>query len=338
MKKLSYLGRAAGLGMMGILIFGGCSGGRHEEPDIYGEEVEEPVLPGEKASESQVLPEEKENGAEVLPGGKGPVEQESGEADEPVLTEEDWGEYFDGFNGAAVVYDASAGRYRVYNSELAQTRRSPCSTFKIISSLIALEKGIIEPDHSTRMWSGETFWNEKWNQDIDFAGAFRESCVWYFREVIDEIGQEAMQEELDRLSYGNCDISDWEGGLNTNNNNRALTGFWIEASLAISPKEQVEVMERIFGQESVYSEETCSQLKEVMRTQQETAVPVYGKTGMGVKDGITADAWFVGFAENTGENINFCVYLGRTDHKEVSSSAAREIAIRLMEDLCAEDW
>ena len=52
-----------------------------------------------------------------------------------------------------------------------------------------------------------------------------------------------MQVELDRLQYGNSDISDWEGRLNTNNNNRSLTGFWIESSLLISPKEQTEVME-----------------------------------------------------------------------------------------------
>ena len=60
-------------------------------------------------------------------------------------------------------------------------------------------------------WSGEEFWNEDWNKDIDFEEAFRTSCVWYFREVIDEIGKERMQEALDTLSYGNCDISDWEG-------------------------------------------------------------------------------------------------------------------------------
>lgn len=70
-----------------------------------------------------------------------------------------------------------------------------------------------------------------------------------------------MQEELEKLQYGNCDISDWEGRLNTNNNNRALTGFWIESSLLISPKEQVEVMECIFGENSEYSEETQNELK-----------------------------------------------------------------------------
>lgn len=182
----------------------------------------------------------------------------------PEIVEADWSNYFNGLNGTAVVYDATNQQYTIYNRDLAVTESSPCSTFKIISSLIALENGIIEPENSTRTWSGEIFWNEDWNKDIDFPEAFRTSCVWYYRQVIDDIGQDLMQRELDRLQYGNCNISDWEGRLNTNNSNRALTGFWIESSLLISPKEQVEVMERIFGDNSVYSEETQSELKQVM--------------------------------------------------------------------------
>lgn len=255
---------------------------------------------------------------------------------EPETVEADWSEYFDGFQGAAAVYDASAARFTVYNSELAQTRRSPCSTFKIISSLIALENGIIDPDNSMRKWNGEVFWNEKWNNDILFKDAFRESCVWYFREVIDEIGQELMQEELNRLAYGNCNISDWEGRLNTNNNNRALTGFWIESSLTISPKEQTEVMERIFGENSFYSTASRNILKEVMLVEEQdnTDISIYGKTGMGKAGGVVVDAWFVGFAEHAEKKIYFCVYLGKTDDKNVTSAAAKEIAIRLVSDYC----
>ena len=182
----------------------------------------------------------------------------------PEIVEADWSNYFNGLNGTAVVYDATNQQYTIYNRDLAVTESSPCSTFKIISSLVALENGIIEPENSTRTWSGEIFWKEDWNKDIDFPEAFRTSCVWYYRQVIDDIGQDLMQRELDKLQYGNCDISDWEGRLNTNNSNRALTGFWIESSLLISPKEQVEVMERIFGNNSVYSEETQSELKQVM--------------------------------------------------------------------------
>lgn len=251
-----------------------------------------------------------------------------------VITEADWSDYFDGINGTAVLYNPNENTYQIYQEELANTRRSPCSTFKIISSLIGLEQGIIIPDASTKAWSGECFWNDDWNKDIDFDEAFRTSCVWYFREVINEIGQDAMQAELKKLRYGNCDSSDWEGRLNTNNHNRALTGFWLESSLKISPKEQVEVMERIFGSQSAYSQKTQEQLKQVMRiTQQEQPeLVIYGKTGMGKIDGVTVDAWFTGFADIAQERVYFCVYLGETKEKDVTSAKAKEIALRLLAD------
>lgn len=261
-------------------------------------------------------------------------ETETKQAAEPVITETDWAEYFDGINGAAVIYNPTANEYQIYNQETALARRSPCSTFKIISSLIALEKKIIVPENSTRTWSGEVFWNEEWNRDIGFEDAFRTSCVWYYRETIDEIGKDSMQEELNKLQYGNCDISDWEGRPNTNNNNRALTGFWIESSLKISPKEQVEVLERIFGEASVYAKETQDNLKTVMRMaeQPDDDIVIYGKTGMGKMQGVVVDAWFTGFADINGDRSYFCVWLGETEGKDVSSAKAREIAVKIVSE------
>ena len=221
-------------------------------------------------------------------------EQTKEKEPETKIEEKDWSEDFAGLNGAAVIYEPEENRYQIYNQDLAQTRRSPCSTFKIISSLIALEN-----------------------------------------EVIDDIGKERMQKELDKLSYGNCDISDWEGRQNTNNNNRALTGFWIESSLKISPKEQTEVMERIFGDTSSYSKESLNQLKQVMLTSQdkEKDITIYGKTGMGKDNGITVDAWFTGFADVSDERMYFCVYLGETEGADVTSTKAKEIAIQIISDL-----
>lgn len=197
----------------------------------------------------------------------------------------DWSEYFNGLNGAAVVYDASNRRYTIYNRKHALTRRTPCSTFKIISSLIALEHGMITPEDSIRKWSGEIFWNE-----------------------------------------------DWKGRLNTNNNNRALTGFWIESSLKISPKEQVEVMERIFGEHSGYSEKAQSELKKVMLVsgKKKKDISIYGKTGMGRANGVVVDAWYTGLAESAEGNLYFCVYLGRTDGRNISSTLAKKIALQIV--------
>lgn len=314
---------------MCAFILAGCSdnhgAGKNALENGKEEQAEEKIEEAENESSGVSIEAESEDSTEDIAG-------------EPEIAEADWSEYFDGLNGTAVVYDISNSRYTMYNGDLALTRSSPCSTFKIISSLIALENGIFEPEDSTRDWSGEIFWNEDWNKDIDFREAFRTSCVWYYRQVIDDIGKDVMQKELDKLQYGNCDISDWEGRLNTNNNNRALTGFWLESSLMISPKEQVEVMERIFGDNSGYSEETQNELKQVMLVseQERTDISIYGKTGMGKAEGIVADAWFTGFAEGTEGKVYFCVRLGRTDGMNVSSLRAKEIAIQIVSGYCGQ--
>lgn len=326
MKKKSNYFKAAYWAVACAFILTGCSKNHGTDEKIFMEN-EKGELEEEKIEEAEIEPSSVSVEADIEDSAESMVM-------EPEIACADWSEYFDGLNGTAVIYDVADRRYTIYNADLALTRRSPCSTFKIISSLIALENGIFEPEDSTREWSGEIFWNEDWNKDIDFSEAFRTSCVWYYRQVIDDIGKDRMQEELEKLQYGNCDISDWEGRSNTNNNNRALTGFWLESSLLISPKEQAEVMERIFGDDSEYSEETQNELKQVMLVseQEQTDVPVYGKTGMGQAEGVVVDAWFAGFAEGTEGKIYFCVYLGRTDGMNVSSSEAKKIAIQIVSD------
>lgn len=86
---------------------------------------------------------------------------------EPGIIVVDYSEYFGEVGGSAVFYTPSENQYEVYNETDANERRSPCSTFKIISTLTALERGVITPEASARTWSGETFWNEKWNQDME---------------------------------------------------------------------------------------------------------------------------------------------------------------------------
>ena len=313
-----------GVFMVCALLLSGCTGKAEME------EHEQTVLETTQLIEIISTAPESDTGNE---SGKNKTKNGEAKPVEPVFVNMDWSEYFGGLNGAAVIYDAAKNQYSVYNRELAEERRSPCSTFKIISSLIGLETGIIVPGDSTHTWSGERFWNEKWNKDIAFEDAFRTSCVWYFREVVDEIGRERIQEGVDRLNYGNKDISDWEGKLNNNNNNRALTGFWIESSLKISAVEQARVMEQIFNSDTFYKPETIESLKQVMQVNDyETERPIYGKTGMGKTSGIVVDSWFTGFADCGEDNLYFCVYLGETDGADVSSAKAKEIAVKLITD------
>ena len=69
-----------------------------------------------------------------------------------------------------------------------------------------------------------------------------------------------------------------------------------------------------------------------MEGQEQTAPLIYGKTGMGMAQGIVVDAWFTGFAEYEEKEVYFCVYLGQKEDRDVSSAAAREIAVRILSE------
>lgn len=78
---------------------------------------------------------------------------------------------------------------------------------------------------------------------------------------------------------------------------------------------------------TIYKEELA-----VEPEQDDADLSIYGKTGMGKADGIVVDAWFTGFAESAEGKLYFCVRLGRTDGMNVSSSLAKESAIRIVSD------
>ena len=61
-------------------------------------------------------------------------------------------------------------------------------------------------------YSGIQYPVAAWNGNLTLAEAFQSSCVWYFRQVIDQVGQASVAQQLAALDYGNQDISQWEGG------------------------------------------------------------------------------------------------------------------------------
>ena len=67
---------------------------------------------------------------------------------------QDLGAFFPGFRSTLVVRDVTAGRTVRHDPARAATRMSPCSTFKIPSSLIGLETGVIPDASFVLPWDG----------------------------------------------------------------------------------------------------------------------------------------------------------------------------------------
>ena len=225
------------------------------------------------------------------------------------ITEQiDLKKYFDDLNGTIIFYNPENEKYIVYNEQLSEKPSSPCSTFKIFSTYVGLLTNHIDPENSLRRWNGTKYWMNEWNRDIDLDNAFKYSCVWYYRRVIDDIGQETMQQYLNEYNYGNKDISDWKGDLNTNEPSYDLKGFWIESSLKISPKEQTQVISKIFADlQKANNQAVINEMKHVMLAYENTDqnLKIYGKTGYGVVNDEPADAWFVGMYEVNGKTNYF---------------------------------
>lgn len=252
------------------------------------------------------------------------------------ITEQiDLKKYFDDLNGTIIFYNPENEKYIVYNEQLSEKPSSPCSTFKMFSTYVGLLTNHIDPENSLRRWNGTKYWMNEWNRDIDLDNAFKYSCVWYYRRVIDDIGQETMQQYLNEYNYGNKDISDWKGDLNTNEPSYDLKGFWIESSLKISPKEQTQVISKIFADlQKANNQAVINEMKHVMLAYENTDqnLKIYGKTGYGVVNDEPADAWFVGMYEVNGKTNYFALRLDNPKNAESTSVKAKEIAINIIKD------
>lgn len=243
--------------------------------------------------------------------------------------------YFAGFNGTAIFYNPAEEKYTVYNKQLSEKRSSPCSTFKIFSTYVGILTGNIDPQNSLRRWNGTKYWMDEWNKDTDLENAIKYSCVWYFRRVINDIGPETMQTYLDKYNFGNKDISDWNGVLNTNETTPDLLGFWIESSLKISPKEQTQVLAKIFANlKATNNLAVENEMKHLFLVYEDTNnnLKIYGKTGFGKINDENTDAWFVGMYELNNKVNYFAIRLDDPKKPESTSAKAKEIALNIIKE------
>ncbi len=132
----------------------------------------------------------------------------------------------------------------LHRSGQCAARFSPCSTFKIPLALMGYDAGILTDAH-----------NPAWDYDPRIHEAVREIdkqrtdptrwekdlIIWYSREITKRLGMARFRAYVDRLGYGNRDVSGDPGKDN------GLTNAWLTSSLAISTDEQVAFLRQDAG-------------------------------------------------------------------------------------------
>lgn len=95
-----------------------------------------------------------------------------------------------------------------------------------------------------------------------------------------------MSKYLADFQYGNQDISS------------GVDNFWLNGSIKISAKEQVEFLQRLYQAQLPVSPDALKSLKDIMLIEATENYKLYAKTGAGTIAKGKALGWFVGFVEN----------------------------------------
>ena len=207
------------------------------------------------------------------------------------LTVNDIKQVFDSFGvkGTFLFYDLKNDKFTIFNEERADKSFLPASTFKILNSMIALETGVIKDDCEKIEWDRKNYRYDGWNQDQTLKTAFQYSVVWAYQELARDIGEKRMKYWIDKVGYGNSDIS---GDIDT---------FWLSGELRITPRQQVEFLKKLYRNELPFSKRTMDIVKEIMIVGQGPNYILRGKTGWTARV-IPQIGWFVGYLEK-GEDV-----------------------------------
>ncbi len=241
----------------------------------------------------------------------------SGAQSEP-LPESEFASLFAGYQGCFVMEEVNTGACVRYNPAQCAKLLSPCSTFKILNSLIALETGVISPGGNTMKWDGQPRFIEAWNADQTLRSAFANSVVWYYQVLARRIGRERMHDYLQKVHFGNGDIS---GGL---------TQFWLGSSLLISADEQVEFLKRLYEERLPFSKNSLELVKDILVIGRGKDWVLRGKTGGSKWQPEAPDklGWFVGYLTKGKRCLIFALNIEA--EQGAGGKKAKELALAIL--------
>ena len=220
---------------------------------------------------------------------------------------------FGKYDGTAVILDLNTSKKETFNQKRADERLSPCSTFKILNSIISLDTGAVKDENETVKWDGVAREYPAWNRDHNMRSAIGVSAVWFYQELARRVGAKKMQDGVSAAKYGNMDTS------------KSQIDFWLgSGSLRISANEQIDFLSGLVTGKLPFSYRAVETVKDIMTLERSKDYRLAGKTGScgGV-------GWFVGFVEDNGHTKVFAFNIKGNDANGVE---AKKIAVEYLRD------
>jgi beta-lactamase class D len=206
-----------------------------------------------------------------------------------------------GIEGSIVIYDQNAEQFYEHNPARNTTAFFPLSTFKILNALVSLETGVIRDDVTVLTWDGIERELPSWNRDTNLRQGFKDSAIWFYQVLARKVGHERMQNFVNQVEYGNRNIGTAE----------AIDRFWLEGPLQITPRQQIEFLQKLYRNEMPFSQRTVDLVKDIMVVERTPEYVLRGKTGLDatITTGWPKLGWFVGYLEQNNNVFFFATHI-----------------------------
>ena len=157
--------------------------------------------------------------------------------------------------------------------EVGTSRRlPPCSTFKVVTAVMAFDAKILTLKR-VFPWNGVKDSRPECNQDQTAATWMERSVIWVTQVLTKELGLKKVQSYLAKFRYGNEDFS---GGLDK---------AWLCSSLLVDAREQASFMTHLWRGDLPVSAPAQKLTKQILVVQKSGAWKLSGKTGSGTWEG-----------------------------------------------------
>lgn len=232
-------------------------------------------------------------------------------------------------DGSVTIYDYNNQKWMISDTTDARRETLPASTFKIINLLIALQTQTIKDENAIVKWVGKIDttlygYRPEIYKDMTVKEAFQVSAGWVFIELAKKIGKEKYLHYLKKCGYGNLDLT--EQG----------TDFWNFGAFAISPKNQIDFLVKVYNNQVPFSKRNVDILKRVMINEEANSYTIRAKTGWTRWEGNDI-GWWVGYVTNKNNVIFFATRIikRRTDINPEFGNCRKNITKAVLKQLNA---
>jgi beta-lactamase class D len=114
----------------------------------------------------------------------------------------------------------------------------------------------------------------------------RYSVVWFYQEIARRVGPDRMRRLVAAFAYGNRDTG----------SRKAIDRFWLDGPIAISPREQVDFLERMRTGKLPVKPAHVALVRRLITLEERPGFILQGKTGLGF-EGDRVVGWLVGYVQ-----------------------------------------